>query len=204
MRPHPFYFSFAAILLLISFISMPAMAQHTGSVKIDVSKSKLDWEGHRFYGGKHTGNISLSGGEIQVEEGKLIGGEFIIDMNSIQVTDIEGEPAERLTAHLKTEDFFDASNFPKATLKIKYVDYASDELAAVVAEITIRGVSQQISFPATIHINDKSFHAIAEGIRVDRTVHGSKYGSIQFFRGLGRKLVADEILLNVEIFGLNQ
>lgn len=193
--------SLLLIIGLLSVMSMQALAQEGNAFKIDTKKSVLDWEGHRFFGGMHTGNISLASGSVQVESGRLVGGTFLIDMNSIKVTDIEGEAAERLTAHLKTEDFFDAANFPQAQLKLNHIDYASDNLAAVVAEITIRGISQQISFPATIHVEDQTFHAVAKGIRVDRTVHGSKYGSIHFFRDLGRKLVADEIVLNVEIYG---
>lgn len=194
----------ALIIGLLSVLSLPAMGQQRATYRIDTGKSVLDWEGHRFFGGMHTGTIQLASGTVKAEAGRLVGGDFVINMNSIKVTDIEGEAAERLATHLKTEDFFDAVNFPQAQLKLKHIDYASDNLAAVVADITIRGISQQISFPATIMVTDGTFHAVAKGIRVDRTVHGSKYGSISFFRDLGRKLVADEIVLNVEIYGAIQ
>lgn len=172
--------------------------------RVDVEKSVLSWEGHRFFGGMHTGNIDLRDGALQVAADKLTGGSFRIDMNSIVVTDVQGDPAERLAAHLKTEDFFDAGNHPVATFRLKHIDYAGDRRAAIVGDITIRGITQQISFPAEIAINDGKLHAVAAGIRVDRTVHGSQYGSVSFFRDLGRKIVNDEFVLNVELFAKKQ
>lgn|SRR5690554_5247284 len=169
------------------------------SYQVDVEKSKLDWEGHRFFGGMHTGNIHLQSGQLNVSDGQLISGVFQIDMNRIEVTDISGEPAERLTAHLKTDDFFDVENHPYATFTLKHIDYADEKLAAIVGEISIRGISQQISFPAEITTEGDQLRAVARGIRVDRTVHDSQYGSINFFRDLGRKIVHNEFVLHVEL-----
>jgi len=190
-------------LMLLSGIFVGAYAQDQKLV-IDPQKSTLNWEGHRFFGGKHTGTIKLVKGEGLIADGKLTGGEFLIDMNSIQVTDLEGETAERLATHLKTDDFFDAGNFPQATFRLKYIDYASENLVAIVGEIVIRGIAQQISFPAEISFANGQFHAKAQGIRVDRTVHDSKYGSIKFFRDLGRKIVHDEFVIDLELFGSTQ
>lgn len=186
--------------LLLSGIFLGAYAQDQKLV-IDPQKSTLNWEGHRFFGGMHTGTIKLVKGEGVISDGKLSGGEFIIDMNSIQVTDLEGETAERLSNHLKTDDFFDAGNFPQATFRLKHIDYAGENLAAIVGEIVIRGIVQQISFPAEISLENGQFHAKAEGIRVDRTVHDSRYGSLRFFRDLGRKVVHDEFVIHLELFG---
>lgn len=171
----------------------------SGTYRVDTEKSVLSWEGHRFFGGKHTGTIDLQSGTLQVSDGKLSGGTFAIDMNSIKVTDIQGDPAQRLAAHLKTEDFFDAANHPQATFQLKHIDYADEKRAALVGDITIRGITQQISFPAEITIEGTQVHAVGNGIRVDRTVHESHYGSVKFFRDLGRKIVHDEFVLNVEL-----
>lgn len=189
--------------LLLAGIHFNGYSQQTNLV-IDPQKSTLSWEGHRFFGGNHTGTINLIEGKGQLLDGKLIGGEFIIDMNSIQVTDLEGETAERLATHLKTPDFFDAGNYPQAIFRLKHIDYAGENLAAVVGEIVIRGIAQQISFPANINVKEGTFHASAKGVRVDRTVHDSQYGSIKFFRDLGRKIVHDEFIVHFEITGMIQ
>lgn len=195
----------AAVLTLFSVVCIATLSlAQSLTYQVDVEKSKLDWEGHRFFGGMHTGNINLYTGKLSVLDGKLNAGVFQIDMNSIEVTDISGEPAERLTAHLKTDDFFDVEKFPYANFRLKHIDYADDKRAAIVGEISIRGITQQISFPAEITIEGDQLHAVARGIRVDRTVHDSQYGSINFFRDLGRKIVHNEFVLNVELFATKE
>lgn len=186
-------------LIFVSFAFGQSQTYH-----VDVERSVLSWEGHRFFGGMHTGNIDIKEGVLQVDADQLVGGTFRIDMNSIVVTDIEGDPAERLAAHLKTDDFFDVANHPQATFRLKHIDYAGDQQAAIVGEITIRGITQQISFPAVITMGEGRLHAVAQGIRVDRTVHESRYGSVNFFRDLGRKIVHDEFVLHVELFAERQ
>lgn len=189
--------------LFLSGIYFGAFSQNKKLV-IDAQKSTLNWEGHRFFGGMHTGTINLLKGEGRLSEGKLSSGEFTIDMNSIQVTDLQGETAERLATHLKTADFFDTGKHPVATFRLKHLDYAGENLAAVVGDIVIRGIVQQISFPAEIKVEDGTFHASAKWIRVDRTIHDSQYGSIKFFRDLGRKIVHDEFIIHLELFGTVQ
>ena len=193
------------LIFALIFAASPwsAFAQNK-QIVIDPQKSSLNWEGHRFFGGMHTGTIKLIKGEARLSDGKLAGGEFTIDMNSIKVTDLEGETAERLATHLKTADFFDAENHPVAVFRLRHIDYASENLAAIVGDIVIRGTAQQISFPAAINVKDGLFHASAKGIRVDRTVHDSQYGSLKFFRDLGRKIVHDEFVVHLELFGTVQ
>ncbi len=186
-----------AFLLVCLFVSFKptTLADYT----VDVQRSNLSWEGHKFFGGKHTGTIALREGQCIVDDGKLKGGRFIIDMNSIQVTDLSGETATKLANHLKTADFFDAGNHPEATFVIKRVEYGNANTAAVLGELTIRGITQEVVFLATIEVADGKLKAVAPQIRVDRTVHEARYGSVRFFQDLGRKIVADEFTLALEI-----
>lgn len=196
MNRHPIAsgIAFFLVFLLVSF--RPASS---ADYTVDVQRSALSWEGHKFFGGKHTGTIALREGQCTVVDDKLTGGRFIIDMNSIQVTDLTGETAAKLTNHLKTADFFDAANFPEATFVIKRVEYGNANSAAVLGDLTIRGITQEVAFLATIEIVDGKLKAVAPEIRVDRTVHEAKYGSVRFFQDLGRKIVSDEFTLALEI-----
>lgn len=192
---------FACFLLII--VSFTAFGFSSGtdveSYTLDRASSTISWEGHKFFGGKHTGTISLIGGEFDVYEGKLTGGQFTIDMNSIKVTDLQGETAEKLAAHLKTDDFFDAVNHPTATFTITNVDYATATQAAVVGDLMLRGIKQELVFLAEIDIQAGVLQAKASGVRVDRTVHDAHYGSARFFRDLGRKIVSDEFTLDIQV-----
>jgi len=49
--------------------------------------------------GSHTGNIKLSEGTIIMKDGNLVGGSFVLNMNSITVSDIKEEDASSSAAH---------------------------------------------------------------------------------------------------------
>lgn len=190
------------VSIVVGFLSTVSVtnAQNSGEkYQLKTEQSAIAWEGHKFFGGNHTGSIALQSGELAISEGKIVGGSFIIDMNSIVVTDLQGETAVKLADHLKNEDFFDAGNFPTATFVLKKVEYANPTKAAVLGELTIRGTKQEVAFVADIQAEDDTIHATAKDVRVDRTIHGSKYGSIRFFDNLGRKIVNDVFTITVNI-----
>jgi len=56
-----------------------------------------------------------------MEDGKLIGGEFTADMTSINVTDLEGDSKEKLTGHLRSDDFFGVETHKTAKFVITTV-----------------------------------------------------------------------------------
>lgn len=182
----------------LSFITVGHAQHGTDKYQVKTDQSSIAWEGHKFFGGKHTGNINIQSGELSVSNGKITGGSFIIDMNSIVVTDLQGETAVKLSNHLKTQDFFDAGSFPTASFVIKKIEYAKDK-AAVMGELTLRNTKQEITFLADVQSEGNTIRATAKDVRVDRTVHGSQYGSFRFFDNLGRKIVNDVFTLNVEI-----
>lgn len=188
------------LLLMVSFTAFGfSGGDDHGTYVLDGASSVISWEGHKFFGGKHTGTINLSEGQFDVQDGKLVGGQFTIDMHSIKVTDLQGDPAEKLAAHLKTDDFFDAAHYPTATFVISHVEYAGANQAAVVGDLTLRGIKQELIFLAEIDIQGAILEARASGVRVDRTVHDAKYGSARFFRDLGRKIVSDDFTLDIQV-----
>lgn len=71
---------------LVSIIAMTPPAT-VKVAKVDVKKSNIVWVGKKTTG-EHSGNISLSDGSLNVENGKLKGGNFDIDLKSIVVTDV--------------------------------------------------------------------------------------------------------------------
>ena len=75
-----------------------AFAQKT-TYKVNLQTSSIKWEAKKVVGG-HVGTVNLKDGTVQTDKGKIIGGGFTIDMNSMACTD-----APKLTGHLKNEDF---------------------------------------------------------------------------------------------------
>ena len=81
---------------------------------VDAANSSIEWEGTEPGDEGHSGTISIMNGQIQVQDGTIAGGTFIIDMNSINVTDMTGGRKAKLESHLKDGDFFEVERFPQA------------------------------------------------------------------------------------------
>ena len=86
----------------------------------DDSLSVLKWTGSTFIK-SHFGTVNFEGA-LGVFEGKLVSGDLIFDMNTINTEDLNGGKKQKLDNHLKGEDFFDVEKFSKAYLKIKNYD----------------------------------------------------------------------------------
>ncbi|MGJ8493606.1 YceI family protein, partial [Glaesserella parasuis] len=88
--------------------------------------------------------------------GKLKGGEFVIDLANLKVTDPGG--GDRLTGHLKTADFFDVAKFGEATYKITNVNYTGEGTATISGVLNLKGASVPVSFNASVRgTDDKGF-----------------------------------------------
>ena len=88
-------------LALVAFVSFATTAQ-TGK-KVDASKSTINWVGKKVTG-SHEGTITLKEGTLIFKGKKLVGGNFTVDMTTINTTDLEGKGKANLDGHLKSDD----------------------------------------------------------------------------------------------------
>lgn len=181
----------AAVLIAITAVASEGNSEKT-SFKVDTKASKVYWTGKKV-SGEHAGYLLLGDGTITVEGDKIVGANIHINMNSIEVTDLEGEWKDKLVGHLKSDDFFSVEKFPKANFEITSVK--GNE---VVGALTIKGISHQISFPAEISVSNGK--VTAKGMAsIDRTKWDIKYGSGQFFSDLGDKMISDEFEIKFDL-----
>lgn len=194
-----------AFISLLIFLSFASVAQKTGVEKIgiDITQSKLEWTGKKL-GGEHYGEIQLSSGHLTFTKNKLTGGAFEMDMASITCADITDQKSnKRLVDHLKSEDFFSVSRFPKSSFTITKVEYKSETEYTVTGDLTIKGNTNPITF--TAKINTMSNQTIAEATLVfDRSKYDVKFGSQSFFENVGDKLVYDEVDMNIKLVLLSK
>ena len=188
------------ILSLFSVLILNQFVFANDIYKVDVNKSKLEWEGRKVTGAHH-GTINLKDGSLEVVDGKLSGGEFTIDMNSIVNLDLENETwNKKLIDHLKSDDFFSVEKYPVAEFKItdvkNYKDSNTEANFLVVGDLTIKGITHSVEFPAVIKIENGGVSASAK-IEVDRSKYDVRYGSGSFFTGLGDKLIYDNFTMNI-------
>jgi polyisoprenoid-binding protein YceI len=124
-------------------------------------------------------------------------------MTSIKTTDIESpEWSKKLDDHLMNEDFFYTDSFPKATLKIKACEvidlYLINPTSIITADLTIRGITNEIIFPVSIIKSDNDYRATGS-IDIDRTLYNIRYKSKKFFKELSDKFIYDVFTINFSI-----
>ena len=104
-------------VLAIAAIVMTSVAFIPAEKGTTKTKSyEIKWIGRKI-GGEHKGTIKLKESNLEYKGEKLVGGSFIIDMNSMEVTDLDGEYADKLITHLKSDDFFWSRKIPNKFLQ---------------------------------------------------------------------------------------
>ena len=184
-------------LLLLSVLSFGLQAQN---FNIDTQASNIKWTGSKVVGGGHYGSVKLGSGQLVVENGQLKDGAFTADMNTITVEDLSGAMAEKLSGHLFSEDFFAVQKHKNSTFTVSTITALGQNKYNVTGDLTIKGKTETISFPATLRWENEQ--PIAEAtVKVDRSKFDIRYGSPSFFNDLGDKAISDEFQLDIKLVG---
>jgi len=178
-------------IAILAFTSVAVTAQNK---KVNVSKSTISWVGKKVTG-QHEGTVNLQDGTLVMKAGKLTGGSFTVDMNSITVTDLKaGQGKEKLEGHLKNDDFFATDKFSTATLVFKTIANKGKGVYTVTADLTIKGKTNPVKFDITVGANSATTK-----FNIDRAKYDVKYGSGSFFQNLGDKTINDEFEIAVNL-----
>ncbi len=171
-------------------------------VKVNTKSSQIAWVGKKVTG-QHNGTVNIKDGALDVENGTIKGGEFSIDMTTINVLDLEGEYKGKLEGHLRSDDFFSVEKHPTATFKITSVNESeqADATHFISGDLTIKGITNKITFPANVTIDGDKVNAKAT-FNLDRTKWDVRYGSGSFFDGLGDKMIYDDFELSINLSSL--
>jgi len=171
---------------------------------LSTSESKLQWIGKPLVGGGHEGTIKFISGSITTSvSGLITQGEFVLDMNTIKNVDIKPESsAEELEEHLKSEDFFAVSKYPRANFSILKIIPESKtgdvQQVNVTGLLTLKRITNIITFPATITRKGEAANIKAE-ITIDRTKWDIIYNSKTIFSNLKDGFISDEIKIVVDL-----
>lgn len=184
------------------------VAVSTGkTLAVNIGSSIVNWEGAKPTG-THTGTIALSSGEITVDGNMIEGGSFVLDMNSITCTDLEGDMKAGLESHLKgtaegkEDHFFNVAKYPTGTFeitKVTKVDGDEEATHLIYGNLTIKGVTKEVGFKALVGIGKDRIEVTTPPFTIDRTQWGVNYNSKTVFEGLGDKFVNDEIGLTIKL-----
>ena len=150
--------------------------------------SKIDFVASQV-AGTHNGTFQKFSGEIDYtgnpETSRV---NVTIDASSLQADD------PKLTAHLKTADFFDVAKYPQATFASTAIKSGGEKGAShtITGNLTIHGVTKSVTFPATIT-------ATAEAVNVDAdfTLNRKDFGLN--YAGPANNLIRDNVVLTLKV-----
>jgi polyisoprenoid-binding protein YceI len=182
---------------------------------LNVSDSKIEWIGTKVTG-YHTGTVPLKEGQIYVNNNEVTGGKFVMDIANMNVSGPKGSDSagnNKLLGHLKSADFFDVSKYPDAAFELTDVkpykgeaikdtsDVRQEEISEykvtnpthlVSGNLTMKGVTKNIEFPARITVSGNIAEATAK-FNINRKDWGIVY------KGKPDDLIRDDIHLGISI-----
>jgi polyisoprenoid-binding protein YceI len=130
------------------------------------------------------GHFTKSAGKVTIDRAAKTGSmEIVIDTASITTGDLEkGSRPRTRDEHLRSGDFFNVAEFPKATFKANKITFAGDNPSAIEGELTLVGVTKPLTLtvdrfkclPASGNAKERC-GGNATG-KFKRTDFGMKYG----------------------------
>lgn len=166
---------------------------------VDTAASQIMWEGSKP-STTHNGTIMLSSGVFHLNDGKVEAGNFVIDMNTINAEDVQGDDKAGLEAHLKGTaegkegDFFNTKEYPTAKFEMTGI-----ENNVVKGNLTIKDKTNAVEFPATVTMEGDKMLLKSETFELDRTKWGVNFGSKSVFPSIGDKFINDAMTLTLSL-----
>ncbi|MDN4164133.1 YceI family protein [Cytophagales bacterium LB-30] len=150
------------------------------------SGSTIQWIGSKP-AGQHNGTIAVKEGSFTVNGENITGANLVFDLTNIVAEDLKEDSTKhaKLVGHLQSPDFFDVANHPEGKFELTSVaPFQAVEGEEVVLEgathtvtgnLTLRGTTLAVTFPAIVHVMGDKVHAEAK-FNIDRTKWGVSYG----------------------------
>jgi polyisoprenoid-binding protein YceI len=160
---------------------------------INTEASTITWKAYKVTG-SHEGTINLASGNLDFNGTILTGGAFVVDMTTINTTDLEGEYKQKLDGHLHSDDFFGTATHKTASLEITSVKASGKNAYNATANLTIKNITKEVNFTISVYGSKATAN-----LKVDRSQFDVRYGSGSFFDNLGDKTIYDEFDLVVDL-----
>jgi polyisoprenoid-binding protein YceI len=173
-------------------VSTPAPA---GSSKPAANARKFVFTEDSFIGfvgskvtGKHSGGFKKLSGQFFLAGSNLSGSghKVVIDMTTTWADE------QRLAGHLISPDFFDVAKFPESVFELTNLEKTADGGSKLTGNLTLHGVTKQISFPADVQVQGDQATLKAEFF-IKRFDFGIK------FPGKANDLIRDEVVIKLDL-----
>lgn len=173
--------------------------QSDGAYRLAEGKDSITWIGQKINGKSESGTVRAVSASLEAAGGVVSGGEIVIDMKSIAVSGIE-DPAmrDKLTQHLRSDDFFGVEKYPQARFVITSVEKTGNA-QLVKGDLTLKGKTHEALGSLSITGSGSSTVIIQGAIQFDRSKFDVRYGSGSFFENLGNDLILDQVQLTYKL-----
>ena len=155
---------------------------------------RIEWKGSTPVK-SHEGLLSPESFDVSIgENGTIESLSVVIDMDSIDVTDITGKSRDKLMGHLRSEDFFFVSEYPTASFTM--VEFKEGQLHGT---ITIRGITQDISIPVNIETTSDNDFKLSGAFSFNRQKFDVNYQNSGILGAAKNKFISKKIKVKVEL-----
>jgi polyisoprenoid-binding protein YceI len=141
---------------------------------VDPATSMIGWKAEKTTG-THTGTIKIHSGSLTFRCKQLASGWVLIDMKTLNVTDLSDPDKRKLENNLNGDNFFDTDSFPLARIDIVSVNNKSESnyhFITISGNLTLHGIIKRIVFSADVSKSStESFMA-----QTDIVINGRDFG----------------------------
>ncbi len=124
---------------------------------------------------KHSGKINLDRGGFVLENGRIVGGLFYIDMTSLKDLDMSAKEygtAVMILENTLKNEFFEVEKYPEAVFEIQEIVETEAGKYKITGDFTLHGISICLSFETGVKISSGILSVNSEKILLDRTDWG--------------------------------
>tara|TARA_B100001094_G_scaffold328190_1_gene388073 strand:+ start:936 stop:1574 length:639 start_codon:yes stop_codon:yes gene_type:complete len=153
-----------------------------------MENSYIEFTGSKVNGGTQVGRFTNISGHFTIKDGEPVGNDHKveIDMNSITTE------KEKLTAHLKNDDFFDVPSHPISSYDVTSIKKTGEGQYDITGNLTMKGKTNSVTFSSTV-VRSETTVAIRAKFDLKR------YQWDINFKGAGENILNEEVILDFNL-----
>jgi polyisoprenoid-binding protein YceI len=160
--------------------------------------SSVIWRASKVTGAGHHGTLEIEYCSMSIGEGAL-SGDIVFNMTKLENSDLDDEKLKsELETHLKSADFLDVIQFPKAKASFYTKEIDENGKWKGIVDVSIHGVESQLEVEGAVRKEGEVF-VLESAFTFDRTEFGIVYNSGNFFKDLGDNVINDEVEVEMEL-----
>ncbi len=173
---------------LLTLLLSLTFAFSAWAYQVDKKASEFKWTGKKVTG-QHYGKLPIKDAKVVSKGKEVVGGTIELDLTNLTVEDLTGEYKTKFLNHIKSEDFFEVAKWPTAKLVIEKMEKGQAE-----GRLTIKDKTNPVKFKYV-----KKGMTYTGTLKFDRTKYGMIYGSGNFFKNLGDKMIYNDVTLDFKV-----